>query len=548
MENTVKDAAGRNARFFMEAPDPIQLALTLTDGTVRVFWHTLPESEEAAVAFTEAVGNLLACSGGQKLAVYHGKSETVRRRLADADGLIRAEKGCARAIRVADRINAALGLPPFSVEIADAPVPEPVKKQELQQKPLAGKLRAAAELCLKGIRLGIDVGGTDIKAVAFRDGKLSAVKEFDWAPAEYGTPEEISGPIVLIAKLLIAAAAFPNVPAYMHAALRKEASLKEMADAVRRAGSGLLCDSIGLSYPDVIIRDRIVGGETPKTKGLLLHDPVHYEEALQKLASLRDELARLLRKNGTLHLANDGNIAAYTAAAELSFCGDAAEIDRGVFAHSLGTDLGTGVLLGNGTFPEAPLELYTIRTGTEDEDALARPPEDVRSARTVHSGLRGAERRVGQAAAFRYAFAFAPRLLAGYTEEKGGIVSVITAPEDKRKALLEHLMAHADAGESDAEEIFIQIGRALADITVEAEAILRTGIQKRFLFGRFVKRAHVFRLIEKGFCERCPGIRLTAADSALTKSPLMRALSENGDVTVAQFGQAVGAVYFGADS
>ena len=543
--------AGHDARLFITGPNGVRLALTLADGRVRETVYTFggqgANAEELFTAgFTEKVGNLVACLGGTKLTVYPGDNALARRILQNADGLIRSEKGCARAIRVADRINAALGLAPFAVEVTDTPEPAAEQAPEKAPGALAVNLRAGAEACRHGIRLGIDVGGTDIKAVAFKDGRLAAVKEYDWAPAEYGTPEEITGPILLIAGLLVAAArAFPAIPEALTKALEKNASLSEMRAALESAPAAG-CASIGLSYPDVVIRDRIVGGETPKTKGMQLHDPAHYEDSLRKIAALKDALSALLIPGGTLHMANDGNIAAYTAAAELSFCEDAALIDRGVFAHSLGTDLGTGILLGSGTFPEAPLELYTFRTGREEEAALALPPEDVRSARTVHSGLRGAERRVGQAAAFRYAYALAPRLLEGYIEEADGVIRVITAPEDKRKALLEHLMACADAGDRDAEEVFVRIGRALADITVEAEALLKTGTDSRYLFGRFVKRDHVFRLIERGFEERCPGIRLVAADSALTKSPLMCALAAAGTVTVAQFGQAVGAVYYGA--
>lgn len=553
MQKNITEITGHNARFLFRTPEQMQLSLTLTNGSVRSFLYTLPtgkeanEAAEALVSFTETVGNLLACLGGQKLTVYPGKSERVRTLLKDADMLIRGEKGCARAIRVADRINAALGLAPLSVEISDTPILITEQAQPSVSGHLGEKLHEKAKKCLRGIRLGIDVGGTDIKAVSFLNGQLAAVKEFDWAPAEYGTPEQITRPIVLIAQLLsIAAAAFPAVPENIRKALEKDAPLSVMEATLASYKAVPLCDSIGLSYPDVVIRDRIVGGETPKTRGMQRHDPEHYEEALLRLAAIRETLEEMLIPGGSLHMANDGNIAAYTAAVELSFTEAANTIDRGVFAHSLGTDLGTGLLLGNGEFPEAPLELYTFRTGKEEAEALARPPKDIRSARTVHSRLRGAERRVGQAAAFRYAYALEPRLLEGFIKTDGDTVQVITEPEDKRKALLEHLMAQADAGDKNAEEVFIRIGRALGEITNEAEALLRTGMDTRYVFGRFVKRARVFALIAKGFSDSCPEMRLIAADSALTKSPLMCALAAVPAVTVAQFGQAVGSVYYGA--
>ena len=42
-------------------------------------------------------------------------------------------------------------------------------------------------------------------------------------------------------------------------------------------------------------------------------------------------------------------------------------------------------------------------------------------------------------------------------------------------------------------------------------------------------------------------MRLTAADDGMANTPLMRRLAESGDVTVAQFGQAVGAIYYALD-
>lgn len=44
---------------------------------------------------------------------------------------------------------------------------------------------------------------------------------------------------------------------------------------------------------------------------------------------------------------------------------------------------------------------------------------------------------------------------------------------------------------------------------------------------------------------REPGLLQYAADGSLANTPLMRQLEENLDYTVAQFAQAVGAVYYG---
>ena len=66
----------------------------------------------------------------------------------------------------------------------------------------------------------------------------------------------------------------------------------------------------------------------------------------------------------------------------------------------------------------------------------------------------------------------------------------------------------------------------------------------RFLFGRFVKSRRCFRLLCEGFDEAGTGIRLESADEEMANTPLMRQLAAREGVTVAQFGQAVGALYF----
>ena len=74
--------------------------------------------------------------------------------------------------------------------------------------------------------------------------------------------------------------------------------------------------------------------------------------------------------------------------------------------------------------------------------------------------------------------------------------------------------------------------------------LLHPAAGSRFLFGRFVKRPAVFRLLEEGFHKGAPGLRLIPSDEGLADTPLMRALVGMPGVTVAQFGQAVGSIYF----
>ena len=105
-------------------------------------------------------------------------------------------------------------------------------------------------------------------------------------------------------------------------------------------------------------------------------------------------------------------------------------------------------------------------------------------------------------------------------------------------------MQRAEEGAPPACQIFLGIGANLAVTAREMEYLLHPGVKLCFLFGRFVKRPGVFRLLDEGF-RGCVGDRLLIpSDENLAMTPLMQALAERPDVTVAQFGQAVGAIYF----
>ena len=211
-------------------------------------------------------------------------------------------------------------------------------------------------------------------------------------------------------------------------------------------------------------------------------------------------------------------------------------------AHALGTDFGMGFLYGDGSIPEMPVELYDslLDMGSFPQRELS--PDDLRSTRNENSGLPGARRYVGQAAAFRLAYEADPALLDGFTDARG---SLLTVPADKRKDCLAHLMERAADGDPAAQQVFRQIGRNVGQISRELSLLLHPATDVRYLFGRFVKDPVCFRLLQEGCREIVPSLRLEAADEELSCTPLMRALPEQG-VTVAQFGQAIGAMYYAA--
>ena len=549
------------------AARPVTLRLTLHDGSQRDYpcalprWETEEEQRFAAEFFHACVYNILAACSGRELRLFFDRSDAELCALAaELDAVFQVRearrRGYGKVISIAGRIAASYGGPAFRFVCADlrelTPLPEPPEKAPV---PLDETLRRLGEEAASLALCGIDVGGTDIKLAASDGGRLVCVKEYDWNPAAYGTAEEITEPILLLTRLMRCCLAAGRgvcpepVRDTLAAALDKDAPLPLIRGAVEAAeacfGAAVdVLDGVGLSFPDIVIDDRILGGETPKTDGMRRNPALDYEVAFRKLSGLKGALTALCRAGGRVHITNDGNMAAFTAAMEIAHSGEAQTLREGVLAHSLGTDLGTGWLMADGTIPALPLEMYDLILDLGSFPSRAFAPADLRSTRNQNSGLPGALRYMGQAAAYRLAQKLGPGLLDGFTEDADGVLRIITAPQDLRKPCLESLMQKAETGDTAACEIFRCIGTNLSVVTREMEYLLHPGATARYLFGRFVKRPGVFALLDAGFRAGAPGLRLVPSDGGLANTPLMHALSTAPGVTVAQFGQAVGAIYF----
>ena len=553
-------------RAFAAEPDAYRAVIRLEclDGTLRDYSCPLPHWENAAGRdflaeyLTARIFNILSCFSGRALHVYLDLSAEEPRRLAeDCLATFTATPGLKKVLNIARRLCGSMDLPPFGMDVRDINdyAPAPLREAPASGVSLNERLLAAIEAGGRGAYCGMDVGGTDIKLAAALDGRLLAVKEYDWNPAASPTADGITEPMLMLARLMRACVIADSLPkdhsalAVLAAALRKDADDEEIRTAISAcegAAAGLpLFDGLGLSFPDIVIGSRILGGETPKTKAMRENPDVDYETEFAKLSHVSESLAALCRPGVRVRIINDGPMAAFSAAAELAADGaDGAELTHGVVAYALGTDLGSGWIDARGDIPEIPLELYDLLLDLGSAPWKRVPPEDIRSVRNENSGLPGVRRYLGQAATYRLAQELQPSLLDGLTEESDGIIRIKTAPQDMRKPALERLMTAAADGNEAAREIFRRIGSNLAALTEEMEYLLSTGTDSRYIFGRFAKIPGCFTLIREGFGSVLPGMKLIAADDGLARSGLMRQLARLEGVTVAQFAQAVSAIYY----
>ncbi len=179
-----------------------------------------------------------------------------------------ARTGYGKCLNVTDRINAAMGAEPFSFRIIESDCPAEVSPPQ-KSADAVSSFKTAVVTARGATLCGIDIGGTDIKVVGIRNGRIAAVKEYDWNPAEMTCVDQLIGPVLLMAKVMRAALSLPDTPeaerlkAGMLEKGVSDESMQSAADAAAAAyGEPLLLDGIGVCFPDVVIDDMIVGGET----------------------------------------------------------------------------------------------------------------------------------------------------------------------------------------------------------------------------------------------------------------------------------------------
>ena len=582
----------------------VRAVLTLVDGTVREFPLALPRSGDRDFLteyFRAEVYNILINLGGERLDFYIDDAPSLRDFVEEAIGAFHVErtladrKGYGIAVNVIDRMLRALK-PGTQFEFAVRPITELDSKGGLSTDATestdaatgpertgggAGDAASgvfqqiAANLEGKAI-CGIDIGGSDIKAVLAVDGSLIALKEYDWFPEKYATAEEILDPILMMVRLLRASASLAtaqsiddeprrNLLADHAAVIDKDAAFQEIAHWVETAedliGNDLIqIDAVGLCFPDVVVKDKVVGGEVTKTRGMRNNRARDYETEFTKLTNLDDRLLELCKPGAVVKNINDGPMAAFTAAVELAAGDDPEIVERGVFAHTLGTELGTGWVTSSGKIPEIPLETYNLILDLGSRSEKRFPADDVRSVNNFNTGLKGSiQRFASQSGVFRLAL----KLLSGCRDDliqgfyDGGYLSearidgtdgleVPVQPKDMRKAFLEHIMSLVKSESDDCvKDVFRQVGAAMGVAWHETQRILEPECSERILFGRLVKRKECLRLMEEGAKALYPKIEFSVADEELANTSLMKQLAEHPHYTVAQFAQAIGAVYYG---
>lgn len=570
---------------------PVRLKLCSADQSeAREFVLSLPRPDAASPdqsafirRYLEArVYNILSTYGGRSLTFYRPAAEkgitTLLSTLDDSFGIgvVKSRRqGYGRCLNVAERMTDALDgatIPTasfrFSIEDIGCAPPSPAAIAPFSGPPLSAKLKEIPGRLAGALAIGMDIGGTDIKLIACVDERIVGYKEYDWFPARFTESRQLVDPIVLLVRWGRARAALERIASAeqraalsfrLDSAAHAGASEEEIWTAVEnvetRLGPDLVgLDAIGMCFPDVVVRNKIVGGEVYKTRGIRGNPSIDFESDFAQITNLDRELSAFCRPEGRLRIINDGPMAAFTAALEGAVAGQR-NADDGIIAFTLGTELGTGWLDPAGRLPEIPLEVYNyiIDLGSLPERVFGA--DDPRSINNFNTGLSGTvQKYVCQSGVFRLALKYLsehrPDLYNelfrnGYFTLKDGTISIAMEPRDMRKPLLEYLMRHAAGGRDETiGDVFRGIGEFLAVTCRETKEILGVRVMRPVLFGRVVKDPTCIALIREGASRVSPDLVIEVADDGLAATRLMRQLRDDGRYTVAQFAQAVGAVYF----
>jgi len=566
---------------------PVSCTFLGADEAVRAFALRLPrladlpqaERDLAVEYFLASVYNIVSTIGGREMRISAEGDPPEAAELAAevfrAFGVGRSRRdrpGYGRALNVAERMNEAVpgGAAAGTFRCLSVPHRQAPAATAPPKDPSGGVLEVCRQAVtgLEGRTLcGIDVGGTDIKLALAVRGAVTRFVEYDWFPASFTAIDQLVRPVVLLVRLLRLEALRTLDPAVasslgnaLEPALAGGADHLRLIEQAVEAGERrcpdhpFRFDAIGLCFPDVVVRDKIVGGEVYKTRGIRQNPALDYEREFKKLSHLDDELRAFVRPGGVVGIVNDGPMAAFTAAVETAAT-DPASVESGVFAHTLGTELGTGWVTEGGEIPDIPLEVYNCVIDLGSYPERAHEPDDVRSVNNFNTRIPGTlQKYTSQSGVFRLAAKYLPKespelfrelFTRGFLVEAGGALRVPTEPKDLRKPFLEFLMRLAGSGaQPTVDRIFRELGEFLAVAWLETEFILSPRARQRILFGRLVKHRPCFTLMVEGARRIAPGLELGVADDEMANTPFMRELKERPGYTVAQFAQAIGAVHY----
>ena len=520
------------------------------------------------------INNMIVSFGGVALAVYLDTSDEVllgicRRVIAafDLDAPKNCRCGCGVYINYTNRMNRFLDLGRFSMrcaDIRDFSEPDPARTFYLyepgdEEAELDVLRRSAMELDGKCF-CSLDVGGNSIKSAVVLNGEILLVKEHKWYPTGCRYACEMNDPQLLQIRFLglMTQLLQSGSPLEFQEALSPTASCALLESACERLEArGFRAEGV---FDAVVIGFPGHCGTQQDRRGRVLQAPGHEDQPGCRLrGGVREDLlagrygakicaqgrrrdrAQRRQRRVLHHLRRTG-----------VFPGGSMICEYGMFANTIGTEMGTGFISRAGTIQHVPLEgfQHIIDLGSLRETGF--PAADVRSINSMNTGLPGTvQKYVSQLGLFRMSIngflhsdpGLVDQLISDGLLTRGadGRLAVTVSPVDQRGRLTHHLIGMLDEENPVVSDAFSMMGKALGVLIDLDRAIFPEISCSRLLSGGIVSSDKAFSRIVQGLKAHNPTYEVLRLDEETTNSPLLRRMKSDQR----NFNVAIGSAYIG---
>lgn len=521
------------------------------------------------------MNNLLVSFGGAGLELYFDETDQELKSLAEeavaefqADSPRNDRKSYGVYLNYINRMNVFLGLGRFAFQLKDLsawPKLDPEKEYRIyvpqkEEEELKLLKRTATELKGRCI-CSLDVGGNSIKGAVVKDGRALVLKEYQWYPTGCRTAQEMNDPMLLMVRFLSACTGLMERDgnlAAAEAAFAKNVPYGQLlaeTEALERSG---ICtkgrfDAIVIGFPDIVVHNKIAGGESFKHQGMKNNPDTDYEVEFFKTSDL-DELAAPYAKEGApVVVLNDGNAASYITSVEQTFAPESFIDENGMFCCTIGTEMGTGFISRGGTIQHIPLEGFQHVIDLGNEEYQKYPPADLRSVNSTNTGIPGVvQKYISQMGLFRMALTalweskdplfekLQEMGLIAYNAGADTLYSVLE-PEDRRGTLTRFLVSQLSEGCPAVEEAFRMMGKAMGILIDQDRLIFPEITTRRLLSGGIIADDRAFALMREGLRAYNPSYDVMRLDEETMYSPLLRSMTPEQR----SFNVAIGSAYIG---
>ena len=537
------------------------------------------------------LNNMVVSFGGASLDIYSDTSdktlsEILKEAVAEFD-LDRNDNyrcGYGSYINYINRMNKFLGLGKFSMSLVD--IRDWIEMESALEFHLCESASAQRDaeilhrsaLEMEGKRFcSLDVGGNSIKGAVVSGMEIVLTKEHQWFPTGLKTAEEINGHQLLMVRFLsdyagAVEAGIDTSIGPVSSALESGASCDTLlAAAVYMEERGISplghFDAIVIGFPDIVVFNKIAGGETYKQKGMKLNADIDYESEFLKTSELDNLVRPYAKEKAPVIVLNDANAASYLISVEQSLAGESPNKDilkkdtiktiideHGIFVNTVGTEMGTGFVSRGGTIQYIPLEAYQYVIDLGNADYGMYPLNDIRSINNMNTGISGTvQKYITQLGLFRMTMSW-------FLEKNPSLVETLAAQGlihfDPAKDLVEMVMEPINTREKltwllteqmlseknpVVEDVFCNMGKAMG-VLIDQDLLIFPEIKPlRIISGGIMASDEAFRLFRDAVRRHNPSYEVIRLDEKAVYAPLLKKLPrEKRNFTV-----AVGSAFIG---